>query len=206
MLAIAKYNKSNPSGGFSLVEVAIALAIMGFACVTLIGMIPMGLTSFHQAMGNTVESEIVQNLSNDMLLANFSDLYQYSYANSTTTTHQTYYYNNEGSPATGTGTPPSDAVYTVVVTLVPLTSTTSTSTSNSPTGLTANGISTATTANTSAYNVIITIASNPSVASYTSGTGSASMAAFLSAYATGTATGVTHAPDQYCFVIANNNL
>src|SRR5471030_2824318 len=93
--------KTNRRAGFSLVEVAMSLAIVGFACVALIGMLPMGLTSFHQAMGNTIEADIVQNLSNDMLLANFSDLYQYSYRDSGLVTaanaSQTYYFDAEGT-------------------------------------------------------------------------------------------------------------
>ena len=128
---------TNRRAGFSLVEVAMSLAIVGFACVALIGMIPMGLTSFHQAMGNTIEADIVQNLSNDMLLANFSDLYQYSYQNSALkggTANQTYYYDSEGTPWTASSQLP--MVYTAVVTLTPITSSATASTSNSPMGLT----------------------------------------------------------------------
>jgi len=198
-----------------------SLAVMAFACVSLIGLIPFGLTSFHQAMGSTIEADVVQDLTNDMLLSNFSDLYQYSYQNSTSPANQTYYYNNEGSPLT-TATPgvvPAGTVYTAVVTITPISSSNSSTTSNSPANLTANGISTtappttySSTWNTtfstltSAYKITITIASSPSTATYTHNT-YPSMAAYLNAYAT-TATekaATIHPPDQYSLVIANNN-
>ena len=73
---------------FSLVEVAMAIAIVSFACVTLLGLLPLGLLSFRQAMNNTVESEIVQNTINDVALTSFSKL-------STLTTTPSYY-NSDG--------------------------------------------------------------------------------------------------------------
>jgi uncharacterized protein (TIGR02598 family) len=222
MNSVVKWKGAHRSRGFSLIEVAISLGIMGFACAALVGLVPIGLTSFHQAMGNTIESEIVQNLTNDMLLANFSDLYQYSYANSTASANQTYYYDSDGTllTVTTTGVVPTGTVYTVVVTLSPLTSTASSS--NSPAGLTVStansGISTAAPTDTtwagafsgltSAYNVSITIANSPSTATYTPTTTYPSIAAYLWAYATnagGEQSLTTHPPDQFCFVIANNN-
>ena len=137
---VAMYSRKR-QGGFSLVEVAMALAIMGFACISLIGMIPIGITSFHQAMGNTVESEIVQNLSNDILLADANGLGQY--------TTQSFYYDSMGVPLTTSA----NAVYTATITLAPVSS------ANSPTSLVYNnGVTTSTAgANTSAFNLTITI-------------------------------------------------
>jgi uncharacterized protein (TIGR02598 family) len=203
MISRLNSKSRDPRNGFSLVEVAMSLAIMAFACVSLIGLIPFGLTSFHQAMGSTIEADIVQDLTNDMLLANFSNLNQYSYANSTATANQTYYYDNEGSPlsVTSPGVVPAGTVYTAVVSISPVSSSSSSS-SNSPVNLSANGISTL----TSAYKITITIASSPSTASYTPNTYS-SMAAYLSAYATTASekAATIHPPDQYSLVIANNN-
>jgi uncharacterized protein (TIGR02598 family) len=121
--------------GFSLVEVAVSLAIVTFTCITLLGALPIGLLSFHQAVGVTVESQIVESLSNDILLANFSNANQYS--------NQTFYYDNEGAPlANSTG-----AIYTATVSISGVGS------SNSPAALTS----------TSAYivNITITNASSP---------------------------------------------
>lgn len=214
-----KSKNRNPENGFSLVEVAMALAVMAFACVSLIGLIPFGLTSFHQAMGSTIEADVVQDLTNDMLLANFSDLYQYSYQNSTNPANQTYYYNNEGAPLTVStpGVAPVGTVYTAVVTISPISSNSSSATSNSPVNLfvssSGNGVSTAGTPTaatistlTSAYKITITIASSPSTATYTINT-YPSVAAYLNAYATSASekATTTHPPDQYSLVIANNN-
>jgi len=224
MVGLLNRNKSNLAGGFSLVEVAMSLAIVGFTCIALIGMLPMGLVSFHQAMGNTIEADIVQNLSNDMLLANFSDLYQYDYNNSTNPANQTFYYDAEGTQISTT-TPtvvPTGAVYTAVVTITPISNSGASATTSYPAQLTVmaanNGISKYAPSDTtwssefsggitSAYNVTITIASSPSALTYSSGTYS-SVAQYLSQYATNTGSAqaqTTHTPDQYSFVIANNN-
>ena len=146
------------SPGFSLVETAMALAIIGFACVSLVGLIPIGLTSFHQAIETTTEAEIVQNLSNDILLANFSDLYQYTsqYGN------RVYYYDDEGTPLTVVtpGVPPSGTVYKVVVALAVVNN------ADSLLALYDNGVSIAGKPNasaiptiSSAYNVTMTVTS-----------------------------------------------
>ena len=135
-----------------------ALAIVGFACVSMMGMLPIGLTSFHQAIGTTTEAEIVQNLSNDILLANFSDLYQYTsqYGN------RVYYYDEEGTPLSvvTAGVPPSGTIYKVVVSLAVVNG------SDSLVALYDNGVSTAGKPNastiptiSSAYNVTITVTS-----------------------------------------------
>jgi uncharacterized protein (TIGR02598 family) len=118
------------SSGFSLVEIALCLGILGFSMTALIGMLPLGLTAFKQAMANTTESEIVQNVSNDILLANFTDLSQYN--------NQSYYFDYEGMPlTTSTG-----AIYTATISMKVVGS------SNSPASL---------VNNTSAYYVTITI-------------------------------------------------
>ncbi len=118
-----------------------SLAILGFASISLIGMIPIGITSFHQAMGNTVEAEIVQNLSNDILLADANGLGQY--------TSQPFYYDSMGVPLSSSA----NAVYTATITMVPVSS------ANSPTSLAYNGgvVTSTSGANTSAYNLTISI-------------------------------------------------
>jgi len=144
--------KLNRRDGFSLVEVAMSLAIVGFACVAMLGMIPMGLTTFHKAMGNTIEADIVQSLTNDILLANFSSLYQYN--------NQTYYYDAEGSPIPSSGAVPTGTVYKAVVTIKGVDSTGGTASSYAPVALangSTGGVSSTTSSSTSAYNVSITI-------------------------------------------------
>jgi len=140
--------------GFSLVEVAMSLAIVGFACVAMLGLIPMGLISFHRAQGNTIEADIVQNLTNDILLANFSNLYTYN--------NVTYYYDNEGTLLgnSATGSLPANTVYKAKVTLAAVSNSTGSGISYAPAALENAGVQSGTsTVNTSAYNVTITITS-----------------------------------------------
>lgn len=126
-------------GAFSLVEVAIALAIMGFACLSLIGLLPFGLSSFREAMSNTIEAEIVQNVTNDMMVADASNLNQYN--------NQSYYFDDEGTQLTSTGTArPVGALYTATVSMTAVDS------SNSPAAFNS-------TTSVSAYNVTVTIVS-----------------------------------------------
>ncbi len=90
------HGRRRRSGGFSLVEVALALAIMAFASASIISLIPFGLTSFRQAMNNTIESEIVQGLTNDISLSDFGNLKNMAVAQGTT-----YYFDAEGRRQTG---------------------------------------------------------------------------------------------------------
>ncbi len=120
MRALSHPKKRSLRQGFSLVEVALAMGVVGFGLLSLVGMLPFGLTTFKQAMSNTVESQIVQNLSNDIVLANYTSLSSYA--------APTWYYNYQGESlgSSSTGTVPAGAVYSASVTLA------SVSGSNSP--------------------------------------------------------------------------
>lgn len=91
---------------FSLVELVIALGIVSFAMVGLIGLLPIGLTTSREAINTTVESQIVQSLSSDLLITDFSNL-----------KNAEFFYNEQASPVS-----PSDPtlVYTVRMTPQPL--------------------------------------------------------------------------------------
>lgn len=65
---------SRPRQGFSLIEVTLALGIVSFAMVTLLGLIPVGLKSFQSAMRVTVESQIVRAVVTDINLKDYSTL------------------------------------------------------------------------------------------------------------------------------------
>jgi len=132
---IAKIRRKR-CAGFNLVEIAMALAIISFSCTLLLGLLPASLTAFHQAMGNTIESQIVQSLSNDLELDAFSSLSASSFPT-------TYYYDSEGQALPSiTG-----AYYTATVALKQVT------TSNSPVNLP--GISSTNTK--AAYNVTVSV-------------------------------------------------
>lgn len=64
------------SSAFSLVEVTLALGIVAFSLLTLVGLIPMGLTTFHKAVNASISSQIVQQVVTDMQQTDFSQLTQ----------------------------------------------------------------------------------------------------------------------------------
>ncbi|HEY8967363.1 MAG TPA: Verru_Chthon cassette protein B [Candidatus Methylacidiphilales bacterium] len=76
-------------GGFSLVEVALALGIVSFAMVSLLALIPVGLGSFQKAMSLTVEAQIVQAITADLGVQKYSTL-----------SSAQYFYDVQGTPVT----------------------------------------------------------------------------------------------------------
>ena len=59
---------------FSLIEVTVAIGIVSFAFVSLLGLIPLGLDNFHWAMNSSVGSQIGQAVLNDAQQTDFSTL------------------------------------------------------------------------------------------------------------------------------------
>lgn len=62
------------SRAFSLVETALALGIVGFAFVGLMGMLPAGLATFRSAVDTTVGAQIAQRVAADAQQADFDKL------------------------------------------------------------------------------------------------------------------------------------
>ncbi|HYR58853.1 MAG TPA: Verru_Chthon cassette protein B [Chthoniobacteraceae bacterium] len=59
------------SSAFSLVETALAIGIVAFAFVSLIALLPLGLTHFRSAVDTSVESQIFQRVVTDAEQADF---------------------------------------------------------------------------------------------------------------------------------------
>ena len=59
---------------FSLIEVAMALGIMAFAFTALLGMLPVGLGLFRNAMDSSVATRIVQRVSSDLQQSDFDTI------------------------------------------------------------------------------------------------------------------------------------
>jgi len=59
---------------FSLIETALALGIVAFAFVGLMGMLPAGLATFRKAMDTTVSAQIVQRIVSDAEQSDFDTL------------------------------------------------------------------------------------------------------------------------------------
>lgn len=68
----------NPAGqlraAFSLVEVTLAVGVAGFAFISLLGLLPLGVTTFHNAMDASLGTQIFQRVVNDMQQADFNAL------------------------------------------------------------------------------------------------------------------------------------
>lgn len=65
-----------PRSAFSLVEVMLALGIISFAFVALLGLIPLGLDMFRNAVDATVEAQILQRVTTVARQGRFSQLDQ----------------------------------------------------------------------------------------------------------------------------------
>jgi len=99
---------------FSLVEVTLAIGIFGFAFTTIVGLIPVGLTTFRHAMDASVGSQICQRVINDAQQTDFDVLTQG--ANGSSVAKPVRYFDGEGNAVTD----PAKSVYQVntVVTAV----------------------------------------------------------------------------------------
>jgi uncharacterized protein (TIGR02598 family) len=99
-------------GGFSLIETALALGVVGFALISLLGMLPTGLQTFRKAMDFTLQTEMTQVLIGKANQMSFSSLSQLA--------AQPYYFDDNGNLVTAddaTGTYIAHIVVASAVTL-----------------------------------------------------------------------------------------
>jgi len=79
--------------GFSLVEVTLAIGIVSFALVTLLGIVPIGLMANQEAMGQTARSHILKQISSDLGMLPYDKVSGYLAA--------TQYYDYDGKRLSG---------------------------------------------------------------------------------------------------------
>lgn len=79
--------------GFSLVEVVMALGIMSFALMGIVGLLPAGLSQFRQAVDVTTKAQISQELTSMVQRTEFSDLSEFG----TEGSPKISYYDSEGA-------------------------------------------------------------------------------------------------------------
>ena len=84
--------RRNRSGGFSLVEVALAIGIIAFAFVALFALIPTGLTTFRSAIDNSNETWIMQGMNSMVQTTDFKLIEGLSFESS----GEIYYFDEEG--------------------------------------------------------------------------------------------------------------
>jgi len=82
---------------FTLVEVTLALGIIVFAMIPMFALVPIGLSSFRNAIDATAAAHIIQSQVNEAQLTNFSIL--------TSGTTKTAYYDEEGQSYDSSGAP-----------------------------------------------------------------------------------------------------
>jgi uncharacterized protein (TIGR02598 family) len=71
---VAFGHRRNSFRGFSLIEVVIALGVISFAMVGLMGLIPVGLKTSREAIDTTIQAQMAQMIRNQILLSEFTDL------------------------------------------------------------------------------------------------------------------------------------
>lgn len=60
--------------GFSLVEVVLALGVISFSLVSLLGLLPVGLNSLRDALQINTQAQIIQSVASEIQISRFSDL------------------------------------------------------------------------------------------------------------------------------------
>ncbi len=101
-----KYPGNRRKSAFSLVEVVLAMGVVSFSCVTLLGLLGNGLVTVNRAVGTTVQAQIIQAVINN------SQVHTYDSAYSTN-----MYFSDQGSLVTKTD---STQLYTAQVSILPL--------------------------------------------------------------------------------------
>lgn len=97
--------------GFSLVEVTLAIGIVSFSLLAVLGLMPVGLSTLRQATEQTVESQIVQKLGGEASLTSFSKI-------GANFSGRTFYYDDQGRYLTNSpATVPTSARYWAFVSL-----------------------------------------------------------------------------------------
>lgn len=72
-MKIVSSQPRSSSGGFSLIEVTIAMAIAAVALVTLLGLIPQGMNTMREAGDQAIQGRIHQQLLNEIQMTPFED-------------------------------------------------------------------------------------------------------------------------------------
>ncbi len=110
------------SRAFTLVEMALALGIVSFALVALLGMLPIGLQASRAAGDLTVTTEITHRLVGMIEQAGYSKCSSDpTIPNSSTLESSFYYFDAGGAPLVpaSAGVPPADALFSANIVVLP---------------------------------------------------------------------------------------
>ncbi|MGB8355391.1 MAG: Verru_Chthon cassette protein B [Chthoniobacteraceae bacterium] len=100
---------------FSLVEVVMAIGVVAFAFISVLGLIPTGLNTFKQAVDASVGAQIVQRVMNEAEQTDFSVL---TSGSTSTISKPMRYFDEQGNELTATN----GAIYQVNTRITPSTS------------------------------------------------------------------------------------
>ena len=95
MYTVAARPKSLAANGFTLVEVSIALGLISFALIAMIGVMQTGLSVLHDANQKTIDAQILQQVSSAMAVNTASNRPAFS-VNIGTSASYTLYFDPDG--------------------------------------------------------------------------------------------------------------
>ena len=86
--------------GFSLVEIVIAIGIVSFALLPTLGLLPIGLNSLRESMGQTAMANISQQIRGELQQISFNTSADFNIHNLSSTN---YYFTREGLKTSASG-------------------------------------------------------------------------------------------------------
>ncbi|CAN5687498.1 hypothetical protein BH09VER1_BH09VER1_03700 [soil metagenome] len=98
---------------FSLIEVVLALGVVSFAFVGIVGLMPVGLKTFRTAMEMNMQSQLSQRIAGETQRSRFDDLK----ASDFSSLNFPQYFDDQGSPVASASDP--NCLYTVDVASAP---------------------------------------------------------------------------------------
>ncbi len=113
---ILRHRSGAAHRAFSLVEVTIAIGIVAFAFVALVGVLPVGLQTFRRAVDASIGAQITQRILNDIQQTDF-DVLVGGHTSPFLFPSTTRYFDDQGSEVTA----PTAAVYHVKTLINPAT-------------------------------------------------------------------------------------
>jgi uncharacterized protein (TIGR02598 family) len=76
ILSLVSRRMTTGQEGFSLVEILLAMGIVLFACLSILGVVPIGLSTLRDSGQNSVTSQIVDRIHGELQQADFTTLTQ----------------------------------------------------------------------------------------------------------------------------------
>jgi len=99
--------KLRKRGGFSLIEIALAIGVLSFGMLATVGLLPIGMSTFHQAIDTSIGAQVVQRVINDARQTDFTTLITGSntqtIAAGTTGLKAMRYFDSQGNELTSSG-------------------------------------------------------------------------------------------------------